>query len=164
MRHSFDREADALYIYLNKRKYAYSKALDDERNVDYADDGTPIGIELLFVSGGVLVSGLPEERKVVELLSNLGIESYTTIEMPQYDPIIGLSVNLLGHATRASWIGASDFPPVYVIFSSKNTAMPSTVCDCTQARRELADTVELCSMTKQIPESVSIPSDEEVTA
>ena len=42
----YDREADAIYISLAKAPYAYGKDLDKERRIDYAADGTPIGVEI----------------------------------------------------------------------------------------------------------------------
>jgi uncharacterized protein YuzE len=53
MRIKYDRTADAVYVYLSNKKYAYGKDLDDSRRVDYAADDTPIGIELLCVTKGV---------------------------------------------------------------------------------------------------------------
>lgn len=48
-----------MYITLSDKPYAYGKDLDDTRRIDYASDGTAIGIELLFPSRGIKLSGLP---------------------------------------------------------------------------------------------------------
>ncbi len=64
-----DGEADAIYIRLSEKKYAYGEELDPERRIDYAADGTPIGVELLCVSTGVDVRDLPEQRIIAKLLS-----------------------------------------------------------------------------------------------
>lgn len=68
MKIKYDPEADAVYIYLSNKPYAYGKDLDIERRIDYASDDTPIGIELLSVSKGVNPDNLPEQRKVIQLL------------------------------------------------------------------------------------------------
>jgi uncharacterized protein YuzE len=66
---SRDIEADAAYVHLSGRPYAYGRDLDDRRRVDYASDGTPIGIELLQVSFGVDTRGLPTPQDVARLLA-----------------------------------------------------------------------------------------------
>lgn len=62
-KHSFnlryDEEADALYVRLSEKPYAYGVELDTERRIDYAHDGTPIGIEVLCASQGVDMANLP---------------------------------------------------------------------------------------------------------
>ena len=63
-----DPAADAVYIYLSDKPYAYGKDLDDERRIDYASDDTPIGIELLSVSKGINPDDLPEQNEVIALL------------------------------------------------------------------------------------------------
>jgi uncharacterized protein YuzE len=68
MKVKYDREADAIYIHLNEKAYAYGKDLDHERRVDYAEDNTPIGVELLCVSKGVNVDGLPQSTEIAQLL------------------------------------------------------------------------------------------------
>lgn len=63
-----DPAADAVYIYLSDKTYAYGKDLDDERRIDYASDDTPIGIELLSVSKGINPDDLPQQNEVIALL------------------------------------------------------------------------------------------------
>lgn len=77
MRLEHDPDADALYIYLRENPYAYGRELDDLRNVDYAMDNKPVGIELLNVSGGVLLDNLPEREAVEQLVLAHGIEIRT---------------------------------------------------------------------------------------
>ena len=73
----YDREADAIYVRLTPDKqYAYGKDLDDERRIDYAADRTPIGVELLCVSQGVNLSGLPEWDQIAKLLAQDNINVY----------------------------------------------------------------------------------------
>ena len=72
-RATFDREADAVYVKLGDQPYAFGEDIDHERRVDYAADGTPIGIELLCVSEGVDLSHLPHVDEVSAALRQLGI-------------------------------------------------------------------------------------------
>lgn len=72
-RATFDREADAVYVTLSDQPYAFGEDIDHERRVDYAADGTPIGIELLCVSDGVDLSHLPRVDEVTATLRELGI-------------------------------------------------------------------------------------------
>lgn len=59
MRIELDQAADALYVVLSDAPYAYGRDLDDSRRIDYAEDGTVIGVEILFPSQGVNLQGLP---------------------------------------------------------------------------------------------------------
>ena len=70
MRIKHDKEADAIYIYLSNKPYAYGKDLDNERRIDYSSDNEPIGIELLYVSKGINPDDLPQQREVIELLED----------------------------------------------------------------------------------------------
>lgn len=69
MDYRYDEEADAVYIRLSDKNYSYGEELDRERRIDYAADGTPVGIELLCVSTGVDLRNLPEQRALAELLA-----------------------------------------------------------------------------------------------
>lgn len=67
-RMTYNKDADAAYIYLRgDMEVARTRNLDGSRLVDYAEDGEPIGIELLDVSEGVNLDGLPQ-RDVIERL------------------------------------------------------------------------------------------------
>src|SRR3970040_1699221 len=63
MDYQYDEEADAVYIRLSEKDYSYGEELDRERRIDYAADGTPIGIELLCASTGVDLRDLPEQDR-----------------------------------------------------------------------------------------------------
>ncbi len=76
MKIKYDRAADAVYIYLSDKRYAYGKDLDDSRRIDYAADDTPIGIELLCVTRGVNPDNLPEQDKVIRLLEEKRIRVF----------------------------------------------------------------------------------------
>ena len=78
MKFKHDSQADAIYIYLSEKPYAYGKDLDDERRIDYASDNTPIGVELLCVSDGVNIDDLPCKDEIAEVLEINGIKTYTT--------------------------------------------------------------------------------------
>lgn len=72
----YDREADAIYIYLSNKSYAYGKDLDDDRRIDYAADDTPIGIELLDVSKGVNLDNFPEQAEIAKCLQKYNIKIF----------------------------------------------------------------------------------------
>ncbi len=76
MKIKYDREADAVYIYLSDNKYAYGKELDDGRRIDYSEDDVPIGVELLCVSKGVNPDDLPNPEKITEILERSNIKVF----------------------------------------------------------------------------------------
>lgn len=76
MKFKHDVEADAAYIYLSDEPYAYGRDLDDLRRIDYASYNTPIGVELLCVSKGVNLYGLPRKGEIAEILERNGIRAY----------------------------------------------------------------------------------------
>lgn len=71
-----DQEVDAIYVYLNDKPYSYTKPLDNVRYIDYARDNTPIGIELLCVSDGVVVDDLPNSEEIGQMLEGKHIKVY----------------------------------------------------------------------------------------
>lgn len=76
MKIKYDPDADAVYIYLSDKPYAYGRDLDNERRIDYASDGTPIGLELLSVSKGVNPDDLPAQSEVIDLLESKNIKVF----------------------------------------------------------------------------------------
>ena len=76
MKLEYDRQADAIYILLTDKPYAYGKDLDKERRIDYDADGNPRGIELLCVSTGVITDDLPQQAEVERMLGDKGIRVY----------------------------------------------------------------------------------------
>ncbi|NLE08634.1 MAG: DUF2283 domain-containing protein [Dehalococcoidales bacterium] len=74
MKISYDKKADAIYISLNDKPYAYGKDLDEERRIDFDSDDNPIGIELLCVSAGVNTDDLPKKTEVERILTSKGIK------------------------------------------------------------------------------------------
>lgn len=47
MRYKYDSECDCGYIYINKGKVSHTKEVTDNILVDFAKDGTVIGVELI---------------------------------------------------------------------------------------------------------------------
>jgi len=72
----YDGEADAIYILLNEKPYAYGRDLDEERRIDYDADGVPRGVELLCVSTGVITDDLPNRAEIEQALEDRGIKVY----------------------------------------------------------------------------------------
>ena len=62
----YDPDADAIYVALREHegKVRSRNAGDWRRVIDYDDAGEPVGIELLAVSTGVDLEGLPEARAI----------------------------------------------------------------------------------------------------
>ncbi len=72
-----DREADALYVRLREGRAARTEELDDFRNVDYGEDGRPIGVEFLAVSRGIDLHGVPEAAAVAAALRGMPVSVLT---------------------------------------------------------------------------------------
>ncbi len=68
MRMTYDKEADAVYIYVTDAPYARGKKLDEQRRIDYDSDGDVHGIELFNVSYGVDLHNVPFAAKIGRLL------------------------------------------------------------------------------------------------
>jgi hypothetical protein len=64
----FDREANALYIRLSDKPYAFGEDINHERRIDYAADHTPIGVEFTCVDEGVDVRDLPRADEIAQAL------------------------------------------------------------------------------------------------
>jgi len=58
MKITFDKKADAMYIYLQNKKVFKTKQVTDDTIVDMDKNGNVIGIELLFISKRVPVVNL----------------------------------------------------------------------------------------------------------
>jgi len=50
MKITFDKKADAMYIYLKKKKVFKTRQITDDTIVDFDKNGNIIGIELLSIS------------------------------------------------------------------------------------------------------------------
>ena len=69
----YDPDAEAIYVYLRDAKPARTVAIDDFRNVDYAEDGAPVGVEFLDVGGGIDLHDVPFARRVEQLITDLNL-------------------------------------------------------------------------------------------
>ena len=76
MEYQYDANTDCAYILINDLPHAFSKEVDETRIIDYTKDGTVIGVELLYVSSGVDVSGLPYQSKISALLDKHNLKVY----------------------------------------------------------------------------------------
>lgn len=69
-------EADALYVWLADKPYAYGEDIDHERRIDYAQDGTPVGVEFTCISGGVDLKEIPHAGEIAQALGKLNIRVF----------------------------------------------------------------------------------------
>lgn len=64
--------ANLIYIEFDERDVAYSENIsrgrEYDRGVDYAEDGTPVGVEFLNVSRGVDLTDVPRADEIARLL------------------------------------------------------------------------------------------------
>jgi uncharacterized protein YuzE len=69
----YDESVDAAYLTLSDEDWHRQERLDDARGVNYAADGSVIGIELLSPRrNGVLLDGLPYPEDVARVLRSVG--------------------------------------------------------------------------------------------
>lgn len=68
-----DPQAKAIYITLSDLPVQYTTELDEDRYIDYALDGTPVGIDLLNVTDGVNTDDLPRQEEIERFLRGMGI-------------------------------------------------------------------------------------------
>ncbi len=72
-----DPTTDAIYIQLLDEPIGYTEELDDDRLIDRSiNSGKPVGVDLLEVSEGVKLEGLPETETIKRILVGLGVEIY----------------------------------------------------------------------------------------
>lgn len=75
MKLSYDPEANAVYVMFNEATVARSRGVRKNRSdagVDYAADGSIVGVELLGVRQGVDITGLPYAEEIAALLREFG--------------------------------------------------------------------------------------------
>ncbi len=70
---SHDPSADALFIRLAHGKYHFTAELDEDRFLDYSKDGVILGVEILGVSEGISMEGLPRCEEIAHALEAMGI-------------------------------------------------------------------------------------------
>ncbi len=67
----YDPDADAVYVKLRAHEgRTRGRRLDDRRVVHYDAEGNVVAVELLFVSQGMDLKGLPEADRVRDLLGS----------------------------------------------------------------------------------------------
>ena len=67
-RTSTDTQLVNVYVELSSAPYAYGQVLERGRVVDYAADGTPVGVEFVAVDGCASVTALPQSDLIAEAL------------------------------------------------------------------------------------------------
>lgn len=73
---TYDTEADAVYVYLGDASWALMEIVDDYRNIDFAADGLPLGVEFLYVSKGINLDGLPAQDVLAAQLEALHLKVF----------------------------------------------------------------------------------------
>ena len=68
---TYSETADALYVQLKEADVAEVTPFDDLRIVDYAADGSVVGVEFLAASEGLDLRGLPEVARLEEMIKTL---------------------------------------------------------------------------------------------
>ncbi len=65
----YDPEADAVYVDLREAQgRVRTTRIDEQRLLDYDEEGMLVGVEFLFVSRGLHLDGLPEAEYIEQLL------------------------------------------------------------------------------------------------
>lgn len=83
----YDESVDAAYLTLSDAAWDHQVRLDDARGVNYAADGSVIGIEVLSPRrNGVLLDGLPYPDDVTRVLRSVG---FRVLERPRQAGVAG---------------------------------------------------------------------------
>lgn len=78
MKTEYDRNADAAYFLFSSSDSVRQVPLDDSRVIDYAEDGSVVGVEILSPSRGVDLVGVPRAQEIARALRRLGFHVITT--------------------------------------------------------------------------------------
>jgi uncharacterized protein YuzE len=71
----YDEAGDAAYIEFSDKEWDRQVRLDDGRGINYAADGTVIGVELLSPRRkGVLIDGLPYPEDIARVVRAVGFK------------------------------------------------------------------------------------------
>ncbi|MGH2354887.1 MAG: hypothetical protein ACRDI2_08190 [Chloroflexota bacterium] len=70
---SYDLEEDALYVPLSDGDFDREEQLDEWRRAAYAEDGTPVDVEVLRACEGVSLDGLPEPERIAAEARRFGL-------------------------------------------------------------------------------------------
>lgn len=69
----YDESVDAAYLTFSDGAWDHQDRLDDARAINYASDGSVIGVELLSPRRkGVLLDGLPFPQELARVLRSVG--------------------------------------------------------------------------------------------
>ncbi|MEO8625936.1 MAG: DUF2283 domain-containing protein [Candidatus Limnocylindrales bacterium] len=72
---TYDESVDAAYIEFSDKEWHHQMRLDDGRGINYAADGTVIGVELLSPRRkGVLLDGLPHQADIARVARSVGFK------------------------------------------------------------------------------------------
>jgi uncharacterized protein YuzE len=83
----YDESVDAAYLTLSDDAWHHQVRLDDARGINYAADGSVIGIEILSSRrNGVLLDRLPYPKDVTRVLRSVG---FRVLERPRQAGVVG---------------------------------------------------------------------------
>lgn len=69
----YDESVDAAYLTVNDDAWHHQVRLDDARGINYAADGSVVGIEILSPRRkGVVLQGLPYREDVARVMRSVG--------------------------------------------------------------------------------------------
>lgn len=71
---TYDEDADVLYVGLADGDVAETRNLGDLRLIDFADDGTVLGVEFVSASQGVDLDGVPFGPTVAAAIGDSGLQ------------------------------------------------------------------------------------------
>ena len=75
----YDESVDAAYLTLTDEPWDHQVRLDDARGINYAADGSVIGIEILSPRRkGVLLDGLPYRDDILRVMRSVGFRILET--------------------------------------------------------------------------------------
>jgi uncharacterized protein YuzE len=69
----FDRKDDVAYVEFSTADSARQVALDDATILDYAADGSVVGVEFISPSRGVSLAGVPRAAEIEREVRRLGL-------------------------------------------------------------------------------------------
>jgi len=73
----FDRKDDVAYVEFSSADSARQIALDDATIIDYAADGSVVGVEFISPSRGVNLTGVPRAAEIEREVRRLGLSIRT---------------------------------------------------------------------------------------
>ena len=77
MKTSYDRKHDVAYVEFSAADAHEQVALDDARIIDYAADGSVVGVEFISPSLGVNLAGVPRAADIEREVRRLGLPIQT---------------------------------------------------------------------------------------